>query len=246
MIIKKGFLNFVICYNENFAPLARNCCRTLSHELININACKINNISSSGFRSKEWYYFVRKKIELLKEAYDLCKDGDIIGLVDADIQFFNSQKVIEIWQNMKKSSYFYVGQAEMCCNNNLKTLLFEPKNESANTGFFLIKKSKEISRFLDDVLSKNFIEKSLGDQTAINESLNYLSIKRALLNPCVFCHGGCGFSPNAAYQHATGAFNLEQKISQLNHWKELLNFNPIKWDDPSFGKSCNYIKNLYF
>lgn len=244
MIFKKGFLNFIICYNDDFAPLARNCCRSLSHDLININAYKVLDLKSKWFRSQEWYYIARKKIELLYELYNLCEDNEIIAFVDSDVQFLNSQKIVDIWKIMDQSSFLFVGQAEACCEKNSTNLWLEVTNggPQANGGFYMVKKSKEISELFDYVLSIDFTTRFLADQKIINEYLFKFKIKRALLNPCLFFHGCCGdlnINNNMLYHHATCTSNHLQKMDQINNFRKILRIEPVNWEDSSFGKSTN-------
>jgi hypothetical protein len=117
---------------------------------------------------------------------------------------------------------------------------FESTRKDANTGFFMVKKQEETSAFLEDVLAKDFEPKSLGDQTAINESLYELKIKRAILNPLKFSRGCASpeSRPNTAMQHATCAHDHKQKINQMNHWRSVLKMPPADWESTSFGSSC--------
>lgn len=241
MLFKPNCLNFIVCYNDEFAPLARNCTRGLEHDRIHINACKLIK-PSNGFKSAEWYYFVRRKIELLKELYSLADDGDIIALTDSDIQIFNSEAIVRVWQDMKESQYLYIGQSENIHYHDDGCLWYE-SNDQANTGFFMIKKSPEISLLLDKTLEHDFSKYSYGDQSVINTLLRELNISRALLNPNYFLAGGVReiHTKELILHHATCAYDHNQKMQQMNVWREYLQLPLVKWEDKMFGSSCTLL-----
>jgi hypothetical protein len=242
MIYKNNHLNFIVCYNEEFAPLARNCTRGLEHDRIHINACKFNK-RSNGFRSNEWFFFVRKKIELLKELYDLVDDGDIIGLIDSDIQVFNPEVIVKVWQDMKESQYLYIGQSDQPFVNSNNCIWYE-LNKDANTGFFMIKKSPKISLLLDKTLEHDFSQYKLGDQSVINNLLRELNVSRALLDSNYFFSGAIRdvHAKELTLHHATGAYNHDQKMQQMNEWRKHLQLPLIDWNDQSFGSSCTLLE----
>lgn len=241
MLFKPNCLNFIVCYNDEFAPLARNCTRGLEHDRIHINACKLIK-PSNGFKSAEWYYFVRRKIELLKELYNLADDGDIIALTDSDIQIFNSEAIVRVWQDMKESQYLYIGQSDQPFINNSNHIWHE-LNADVNTGFFMIKKSSQISLLLDKTLEHDFSRYNLGDQSVINNLLRELNISRALLDSNYFYSGAIRriHTKELTLHHATGAYNHNQKMQQMNAWREYLRLPPIEWEDQSFGSSCTLL-----
>jgi hypothetical protein len=241
MLFKPNCLNFIVCYNDEFAPLARNCTRGLEHDHIHINACKLIK-SSNGFQSDEWYYFVRRKIELLKELYNLADDGDIIALTDSDIQIFNCEAIVKVWQDMKESQYLYIGQSENRQYHGDRCVWYV-SNDPANTGFFMIKKSPEISLLLDKTLEHDFSKYSHGDQSVINNLLRELNVPRALLDPTYFLAGTVRElnEKELALHHATNTSNHTEKMQQMNAWREYLRLPPVEWEDQSFGSSCTLL-----
>jgi hypothetical protein len=242
MIYKHNCLNFIVCYNDEFASLARNCARGLEHDTIHINACKLIK-PSNGFQSDEWYYFVRRKIELLKQLYDLAEDGDIVGLTDSDVQFFDNKKIVSIWQDMKESDYLYVGQSEnMQCQDD--NCIWYESNDCANTGFFMIKKSREISLLLAKILEYDFSKYYHGDQSVMNDLLSAYNIKRVLLNPNNFLAGGVRelAKKQLILHHATNTNNYIEKMQQMNEWRKYLQLPIIDWNNQSFGSSCTLLE----
>lgn len=253
MITKKGLLNLVTCYNDEFSSMARHACRTISHDRIFVNAVELRT-KATGVMGPTWHVFLRKKVELLKNLLDLSEDGDVVGMFDCDIQVFRVQSIIDVWEQMKSSEYSYVGLTEGCCGDGMVMasaaqkaeqanklrgrLIYEPSGGDTNTGFVLLKKCKESCDLLDDVLSKNFREKHFGDQTAINESLGHLGTKKAFMNPCVFALGCCGFNQGAALHHATCAFCFEDKMNQMDEFRKSMGLDSILWEDSLFGPSC--------
>jgi hypothetical protein len=159
-------------------------------------------------------------------------------MIDSDIQCFSPESLVKVWKMMVSSEYNYVGLTESCCGNP-EGLWFEPQGEDSNTGFILVKKNAETEKFLNEVLSKTFEEKFLGDQNAINESLRHMKLKRALLNPCLFLHGCCG-NPrkDIILHHSTCTHNAQQKMDQINWVRQQVGAEPVNWNNPSFGSSC--------
>lgn len=233
MDVKERTLHVTMCHNEDFSPLARHCCRTISHENIRMHRI-LQDIPSEGFRSPGWYRFTRMKVEMLRVLLDFVEDGDVVGMTDCDIQFFSPERVLEARDMMIASEYDYVGLAEACCSDQKN--LFAKRSGDTNTGFVLLRKCRSSFDFLSDVLAKSFEEKYLGDQGVINESLNSTGLNCALLNPCLFFHGWCG-DPKAGMiaHHATGTHNLKQKMAQIDWVREKIGLGPVDWADPSFG-----------
>jgi hypothetical protein len=228
-------MNIVMCHNQSFAPLARHLCRTFSHPKINIHT-KIAEFDSEGFRSPGWYKLVRTKVQMLQSIFDESEDESVVGMIDCDIQCFSPESVLEVWEMMKKSENDYLSLAESCCKDH-EGLWFETDRDEANTGFVLIKKTQKTQVFLQEVLSKTFEEKFYGDQTAINESLRSMKLKKVLLNPCLFLHGCCSPGKNIIMHHATCAFNFQQKMDQISWVRQQIGLPAVNWEDPSFGSS---------
>jgi hypothetical protein len=237
MEYKKGLLNIVTCHNQEFSAIARHCCRGLSNKSIHINCYRYED-PARGFRSPEWYGFVRKKIELLVELYRSCEENEVVGMVDADIQFFDSSVVVEAWKQFLKTPFVYAGLMEGCGNNH-EGLLCEIGRENFNTGFMLIKKSPQMDEVLEQVLSMDFRTMHLGDQDAFNHVLRSKDVKRVVLNPRKFTHGCCGPIEGAVSHHATCCYVLDQKINQMEHFRRVFRIDPPGWDNPSYGDSCS-------
>lgn len=230
----KNSLNLVTCYNQSFSPLTRHLCRTISHPQIKIQK-EFFEFGSEGFRTPGWYKFVRMKVQILQEMLQECEYGFVVGMIDSDVQCFDPKSVIQIWKMMIASEYDYVGFAEIVCTP-MKGLWFEPIKEDANTGLVLIRKNERTESFLKQVLSKTFEDRFLGDQNAINESLRHFKLKRALLNPCLFTNGTCKFpKKETILHHATCTNNSQQKMKQMDWYRQQMGLNPVLWDDPSFG-----------
>lgn len=239
MIFRQGCLNFVTLYNEEFSGMARNACRTISNEKIFVNAIKLP-LQAKGFRSKNWYYFTRKKIELLKKLLEIAPEGEIVGVFDCDIQFFDNNKLVNLWEDLKYKNFDYVGLTEGCPDKVFGDSLFYNREilcRETNTGFILLKNNSNSKNFLKHVLSKNFQQKSLSDQTAINESFYEFKIKIALLNPSHFISGCCGMPIQCVLHHANCTHNYVQKINQMNNFRKEIGIDATDWQDESFGSS---------
>lgn len=245
MIFKQGCLNFVTLYNEEFSGMARNACRTISNKKIFVNAIKLE-LPSRGFRSKSWYYFTRKKIELLKKLLEIAPENEFVGVFDCDIQFFDNNKLIELWENLKHEKFEYAGLTEGCPDKIFGENLFysrESLYSEANTGFILLKNNYNSKFFLKHVLSKNFKEKSLSDQTAINESFCEFKIKVGLLNPTFFMSGCCRNPAPCVLHHANCTSNYIEKINQMNNFRKKIGAEAVSWSDSSFGLSTEIFEH---
>lgn len=244
MIYKQGCLNFVTLYNKEFSVMARHACRTISNSKIFVNAFEFS-LPARGFRSTSWYYFCRKKIELLKKLLEIAPKDEFVGVFDCDIQFFDNNQLIKLWNQIKASDFTYVGLTEGCQDSLCGEKLFYDSQKmpiETNTGFILIKNNKEAIDFLNHVLKKNFKQKNFADQTAVNESFHEIKISRALLNPCLFRNGCCGPRQEATLHHANCTSNYVQKINQMNSFRKNLNLSPVRWGEDSYGVNCQIFK----
>jgi hypothetical protein len=154
-------------------------------------------------------------------------DGEIICCSDTDIQFFKPRAILKAKFLMESTNIDYMGQKEHTSNR-------------FNGGFFLIKKSKETTYMIRKINSSNLQDYKYAEQDLINENIRVLRIRAEFLDPKKYLHGCMVESPEymkpvllrrAVMHHATCAYNIEQKMSQMNFVRNAMGIPNINWED---------------
>ena len=185
MSFDNDFLNFVIVTNTEFEPLARNACNSLYHPRIRIHLNKLPTGNVPGeFQSSVWYDALKTKIYFFNQIFQQLDDGQILGCSDSDVQFYKPNNIYKLKYLLEKYPILYLGQNDTC--RHIHT-------GATNGGFFLVKKSPITTCMFEYMLTLDFKNYQLAEQTIINEILSTRMIPYQLLPPDLYLTGACIF-----------------------------------------------------
>ena len=179
------FLNFAMVTNSDFEPLARNACYSLYHPKIRIHLNKLPPGNSPGeFQTNVWYDALKTKIYFFNHLFKQLDDGQVLGCSDSDVQFYKPDNIYKLKYLLEKYPILYLGQNDTCGHIN---------TGPTNGGFFLVKKSSITTEMFEYMLTLNFKNYPLAEQTIINEILSTQIIPYQLLPPDLYLTGACIF-----------------------------------------------------
>jgi len=120
----------------------------------------LSMFSEFGFQTDAWYAAVKAKIDnLIAIMNEPERQGTYIVLSDADIQYFNTSKILELVEQARENNLDFYGMQEVGVRE-------------FNTGFFIVRNSKDTR----DLLTLNSLpHPSFGDQTIINRRLGLVT-----------------------------------------------------------------------
>lgn len=231
-------LRVCITYDDNFEPMCAHLCANLRVDGIQIRLNKTESEDDFhlGFQSKNWYMNLSEKIKFLRKNMDQIDYGEIICVSDADIQFFKPKDLLRIRSIMESSDIEYMGQREG------ETNFF-------NGGFFLIKKNEKTLSMITKIISEDLKKYKHAEQDLINDLILKMDVFAVKL-PKVQYFSGClmylmdaKFKDKIVMHHATCAFNLKEKMEQMNRFRSIAGFNKINWrlfQNSSHNQICSY------
>lgn len=167
---------------------------------------------NGDYLSREWYYCIRKKIDILVEAVG-ANPGDIILWADIDIQFFRPCS----------------GLIRRCMRG--RDMVFQMWNGSGrevNTGFMAVRCNDRSRAFFKAVAQTPFEHRAFADQDAINDLLKQadLPLRWGVFPPTVYhvrlgpvpsriaLHHGCA-TPVPGIRKGRFVSSVEHKIEQM-------------------------------
>ena len=91
-------LNLIITYNKQFRSLAYSCASSLENKdiFVHLNFIDIKVDAIDPFRTKKWYECLEKKVIFINDQFDKLEENEILCISDADIYYFNPNKLIDI------------------------------------------------------------------------------------------------------------------------------------------------------
>lgn len=222
--------DLVICatYDDNFEPLCSQFCSNFRDQPgIKIRLNKISTEGDSKFGSEVWYENLRQKMRFLERCMRDINEGDVICCSDTDIQFFKPRSVLSVKFVMESTDMEYMGQREHT-------------SDEFNGGFFLIKKNNKTMAMVETINSNEISNYKYAEQKLINELIGLLGVRSGFLDPKKYFHG-C-LRKNEEYMsakvlkrmvmhHATCAYDLDQKMRQMNFVREAMGVELIEWSD---------------
>lgn len=217
-------LKVCITYDDNFEPLCANLCSALRIEGIQVrlNKTESENDYALGFQSKNWYMNLSEKIKFLRKNINQIKNGEVICVSDADIQFFKPKNLLKLKYIMDKSNIDYIGQRE-------------GESHFFNGGFFLIKKNYKTLSMIDQVINEDLKKYYHAEQEVINNLIQELNIKAVKLSKFQYVSGCFVDKLNIRHKnkivmhHATCCHNYFEKKEQMNFLRSKFNFEKIDW-----------------
>ncbi|MBM4309974.1 MAG: glycosyltransferase family 77 protein [Deltaproteobacteria bacterium] len=167
---------------------------------------------NGDYLSREWYYCIRKKFDILLDAIAANPDGIIIW-ADIDIQFFRP----------------CAGIIRRCLQD--RDIVFQRWNRSGseiNSGFMAIRCNDRSRAFFKAVSATDFSRRAFADQDAINDLLKAGSppirwgvfprtFYHVYLGPApgrIALHHGCG-APPPGIRDGRFISSIEHKIDQM-------------------------------
>lgn len=222
-----------VTYTPEFQTLLDNLCASLVHPNIEIHANKAELQSKyGGFRSRGWFECLKRKMRFFCDFMAALPNGAIACSIDADVQFFHPERLVERKQQLEASDLMCYGQAE----HHLRWI-DKPNVGVANGGFFMLKKSALVMDWLNSVLVQNYNRRFLGDQEYLNHFLRQKHVPYYLLPPQEYIHGAPVSTNDTKFinrrkvvmHHATYAFKVEEKQAQMNQLRTTCGLPLINW-----------------
>ena len=167
---------------------------------------------NGDYLSREWYYCIRKKIDILLEAIE-ANPGEIILWADIDIQFFRPCS----------------GIIRRCMRG--RDMVFQMWSRSGaeiNSGFMAIRCNDRSRAFFKAVAETPFEHREFADQDAINDLLKQalLPLRWGVFPPTLYhvrlgpvpariaLHHACG-TPVPGIHNGRFVSSMEHKIEQM-------------------------------
>jgi hypothetical protein len=219
------YIHICISYSESFSELCNLCCSSMYHDKIILHVNKFSeNIAYAGFKSEAWDRAVKDKIVFLQKIMSSLENNACIGLVDADTQTFNTNKIFGLKQvfDDQNKGIEYIGMYEN----------IDEKSDIVNTGFYLLKNNKINKEMINNVASANLKDYYYGDQDLINKIIKSKNIKTLIMPSKEFTvapHHGFVEKDRLVFHHATCTYNLQQKKEQLNKVRQEMGLLPHNW-----------------
>lgn len=234
MIYKADILPVCITYTADFQSMVNHACSTLAHPNIQVHLNQVTlDKNYEGFRSAGWFECLKRKMLFFYDFMSKLPLNAVACSIDGDIQFFNADALYKLKERLARSS--------RCCYGQTEHWLEAPNHRKlgvANGGFFMMKKTPAVMRWLKTVLSQNYTTQYLGDQEFLNHFLRKQRIPYVLLPPQEFMHGGPIVEKTENFvdparlvmHHATWALNVDDKQNQMNVVRQMCNLPPVDWD----------------
>ena len=227
-------LNLIITYNKQFRSLAYSCASSLENKdiFVHLNFIDIKVDAIDPFRTKKWYECLEKKVIFINDQFDKLEENEILCISDADIYYFNPNKLIDIKNYMDSKNDLMI----MAGSENY------PSNTGyANFGIALIKKHKSTKNLFKDMLTLNVNQSIKWDspqdeQIMFNRLIKERKINYELLT-CedftmgCYVHAMVRENPNhrIAMLHATCCKNIQKKQEMIDEFLNIHGPKKITW-----------------
>lgn len=222
-----------VTYTPDFQPLMDNLCSTLEHPNIELHVNEVTlDTRYEGFRSSGWFECLKRKMQFFYDFMVALPDGAVACSIDADIQFFQPARLVDLKNRLEADASACYGQAEY------HTRWVDKRSTGvANGGFFMLKKTALVMDWLQSVLIQDYNRRFLGDQEYLNHFLRQKRVPYYLLPPQEFIHGGPVSAGDTkfinrrkiAMHHATYTKSVAEKQEQMNKLRSLCGFSQIDW-----------------
>lgn len=230
-----SILNVIITYNKLFRGMAYASCSSLKNKniFVHLNYVDVSTKNNQGYKSSSWYQCLDKKIKFANKKFEEMEYGEILCVSDADVHYFDSDKVFEVKQYMKNKNLSLIGASENYPENTGYIncgLIFVQKNDETQNFF------KRIIDLIDENESlPNPKKGATGGNLDEQDIINIISkdLRYELLSPIKFpmmCYIDHVIKTerktDIALVHATCSYTLKEKeqkideiISRLDHEK---------------------------
>ncbi len=174
--------------------------------------------AQTSFRSEGWYEATRQKIQSFLLFLSNRLDLDYVIMSDADIQFFQPNRLHELVTLARIRGLDYYGMREGYA-------------ETFNTGFFVIANTERCRAMLAEVVKRLAKERpEFADQSLINELLlngNKYNLNYDFIPAELYLWGNGCPNANAIFHHA---IDTGDKVNQLSVVKDM--YNKQCWQQP--------------
>ena len=177
---------------------------------LQINGYKIpitNN--TSGFRSEKWYNAIKYKLSFIYEKYFSLQKNQICIFSDVDVLILEPEKVLQDIKILTETNEA-IFLSENYHNDYCKEV---------NTGFFIVKRTKNNDTWIQNIQNYDCKRRYLGDQNIINMCLNKhkVNYKRFNTEEYVNLHyiNDIKNQQQIKLIHATGTLTTKHKSDSL-------------------------------
>lgn len=205
-------VNIVTTTSPNYDDLYSNWFKkSLNPEKNNITLhtqfLDLSSFSEFGFGTDSWYFATGSKIKYLLEVMlSQTDEGDYIIYSDADIQFFQPNRITDLIDQARQQNLEYYGMREN-------------DSDYYNTGFMIVKNTEGIRNMLEEAAMCILVKKErlpFADQSIINDQLIAKDLRRDFI-PKVYTLWGIQdmTDKDPIFHHAICCKTTQQKLNQM-------------------------------
>jgi len=163
-----------------------------------------------GFGTDSWYFAIERKINFFTQELIKLKDGEVVLLMDCDIQFFPNLYILDdLVRKMDK--------LDVC-------FMRENHQNELNSGFMLVKKSTSIVNLFRAVCAELGKKERLpfGDQTVFNNIIirqNLFKLRYVFIDTknVIWGNNNNFNKKSVLFHHAVCCSTVDDKLWQLNN-----------------------------